>query len=117
MDIQGTEPFTRTLRCVEQDPSFGRFKQITIGFENPAAKRFVTRRSHHNEVFECSARSVVYVYPTMPPGPQLLMQKLMVHKTKRRTNSAAGGLEQAMLSRRLALRGEFCECPKPLFYQ
>jgi hypothetical protein len=88
MDIQGTEPFIRTIGCVEQDPSLRRFKQIAIGFENPAAKRFVSRRSHRNEVFECSAASVVYLYPKMPP-----------------------------LSRCLALRGEFCECLKPLFYQ
>src|SRR5262252_709732 len=100
MDIEGMEPFTRTLRCVEQDPSLRRFKQIAIGFENPAAKRFVSRRSHRNEVFECSARSVVYVYPTMPPGTLLLMQKLILHKTKSRRSwatpadclqSAAGG--------------------------
>jgi hypothetical protein len=88
MDIQGTDPFTRTLRCVEQDPSLRRFQQIAIGFENPAAKRFVSRRCHRNEVFECSALSVVYVYPTMP-----------------------------ILSRLLALRAEFSEYLKPLFYQ
>jgi hypothetical protein len=88
MDIEGMEPFTRTLRCVEQDPSRRRFKQIAIGFEDPAAKRFVNRRLHRNEVFECSAPSVVYFYPIM-----------------------------LTLSRCLALRGEFCECLKPLFYQ
>ena len=88
MDIEGTEPFTRTLRCVEQDPSVRRFKQIAIGFEDPAAKRFVTRRSHRNEVFEYPALSIVYLYPKM-----------------------------LTLSRCLALRGELCEYLKPLFYQ
>src|SRR4029453_8302236 len=28
MDIEGTKPFTRTLRCVEQDPSFRRLEEI-----------------------------------------------------------------------------------------
>jgi len=88
MDIERADPFARTLRCVEQDPSLRRFEQVAIGFENPAAKRFVSRRCHRNEVFECSAVSVVYFYPTM-----------------------------LILSRRLALRGEFCECVKLLFYQ
>ena len=88
MDIERADPFARTLRCVEQDPSLRRFEQIAIGFKNAAAKLFVSRRSHRHEVFECSALSVVYFYPTMP-----------------------------ILSRRLALRGEFCECLKPLFYQ
>jgi hypothetical protein len=88
MDIEGEDPFARTFRCVEQDPSLRCFKQIAIGFKNPAAKRFVNRRCHRNKVFECSALSIVYFYPTMPS-----------------------------LSRRLALRGEFCECFKPLFYQ
>jgi len=88
MDIEGTDPFTRTLRCVEQNPSLRRFEQVAIGFENPTAKRFVSARSHRNEVFECSALSVVYLYPKM-----------------------------LTLSRCLALRGEFCEYLKPLFYQ
>jgi len=88
MDIEGMEPFTRTIRCVEQDPSLRSFKQIAIGFEDPAAKRFVSRGCHHDEVFECSALSIVYFYPKM-----------------------------LTLSRCLALRGEFCECLKPLFYQ
>jgi hypothetical protein len=88
MDIEGTEPFTRTLRCVEQDPSLWRFEQIAIGFKNAAAKGFVSRRSHRHEVFECSALSIVYFYPTMP-----------------------------ILSRRLALRAEFSEYLKHLFYQ
>jgi hypothetical protein len=56
----------------------------------------------------------------------LLMQKMILHKTKSRSSWAAqliapnrlpkahGGLT---LSRCLALRGEFCECLKPLFYQ
>jgi hypothetical protein len=88
MDIEGMDPFTCTLGCVEQDPSLRRFEQIAIGFENPAAKRFVSRKCHHNEVFECSVLSIVYFYPIMP-----------------------------ILSRRLALRGEFCECLKLLFYQ
>ena len=88
MDIERADPFARTLRCVEQDPSLGRLEQIAIGFKDPAAKVFVSRRSHRHEVFECSALSVVYFYPTMP-----------------------------ILSRRLALRGEFCECLKRLFYQ
>ncbi len=88
MDIKGTDPFARTLRCVEQDPSFRRFEQIAIGFKDPAAKCFVSRRSHCNEVFECSALSIVYSYPTMP-----------------------------ILSRLLALRAEFSEYLKPLFYQ
>ena len=117
MDIEGTEPFTRTIRCVEQDPSIGCFKQITIGFENSAAKRFVTRRSHRNEVFECSAGSVVYVYPTMPPEPLLLMQKLMLHKTKTRVVRRQEAQSEPIFSRRLALRLEFCEYLKPLFYQ
>lgn len=68
MDIQGTDPFARTLRCVEEDPSLRRFEQIAIGFKDPAAKPFVSRRCHRNEVFECSALSIVYFYPTMPPG-------------------------------------------------
>ena len=88
MDIERADPLARTLRCVEQDPSLGRFKQIAIGFKDSAAKRFVSHRCHCNEVFECSALSVVYFYPTMP-----------------------------ILSRRLALPAEFCECLKPLFYQ
>ena len=87
MDIERADPFARTLRCVEQDPSLWRFEQIAIGFKDPAAKFFVSHRCHCNEVFECSALSVVYFYPTMP-----------------------------ILSRRLALPAEFCECPKPLFY-
>ena len=88
MNIERANPFARTLRCVEQDPSLGCFEQVAIGFENPAAKGFVSRRCHRNELFECSAPSIVYFYPTM-----------------------------LILSRRLALRGEFCEYPKPLFYQ
>jgi hypothetical protein len=88
MDIKGTDPFARTLRCVEQDPSLWRFEQIAIGFKDPTAKRFVSRRCHRNEVFECSALSIVYSYPIMP-----------------------------ILSRRLALRAEFSEYLKPLFYQ
>ena len=87
MDIERADPFARTLRCVEQDPSLRRFEQIAIGFKDPAAKFFVSHRCHCNKVFECSALSVVYFYPTM-----------------------------SILSRRLALRAEFCECPKPLFY-
>ncbi len=67
MDIKRTNPVARTLRCVEQDPSLRRFEEIAIGFENAAAKRFVSRRCQCNEVFECSAPSVVYFYPTMPP--------------------------------------------------
>jgi len=88
MDIKGTHPFARTLGCVEQDPSVRALEQITIGFKDPAAKGFVSRRCHPREVFECSALSIVYFYPTMPP-----------------------------LSRYLALRGEFCEYLKPLFNQ
>jgi hypothetical protein len=88
MDIEGTDPITRTFGCVEQNPSLRRLEQVAIGFENPAAKRFVSRRFHRDEVFECSALSIVYFYPIMPT-----------------------------LSRCLALRGEFCECLKPLFYQ
>ena len=88
MDIVRADPFARTLRCVEQDPSLRRFEQIAIGFKDPTAKRFVSRRCHRNKVFECSALSIVYLYPTMP-----------------------------ILSRRLALRAEFCEYLKPLFYQ
>ena len=88
MDIKRAHPFARTLGCVEQDPSVRRFEQIAIGFKDPAAKCFVSRRCHCNEVFECSALSVVYFYPTMP-----------------------------ILSRRLALRAEFSEYLKPLFYQ
>jgi hypothetical protein len=88
MDIKGTDPFARTLRCVEQDPSLRRFEQIAIGFKDPAAKRFISRSCHCNEVFECSALSIVYFYPTMP-----------------------------ILSRCLALRAEFSEYLKPLFYQ
>ena len=67
MDIKGTDPFARTLRCVEQDPSVGRFEEIAIGFENAAAKGFVSPRWHCPEVFECSGPSIVYFYPTMPP--------------------------------------------------
>ena len=88
MDIERADPFARTLRCVEQDPSLRRFEHIAIGFKDPAAKRFVSRGCHCNKVFECSALSVVYLYPTMP-----------------------------ILSRRLALRAEFSEYLKPLFYQ
>ena len=88
MDVQRAYPFARTLRCVEQDPSVRRFEQIAIGFKDPTAKRFVSRRCHCNEVFECSALSIVYSYPTMP-----------------------------ILSRLLALRAEFSEYLKPLFYQ
>jgi hypothetical protein len=61
-------------------------EQIAIGFKNSAAKRFVSRRCHRNELFECSAPSVVYFYPTM-----------------------------LTLSRHLALRAEFGECLKPVF--
>jgi hypothetical protein len=88
MDIKGTDPLARTLRCVEQDPSVRGFEQIAIGFKDPAAKRFISRRCHRNKVFECSALSIVYSYPTMP-----------------------------ILSRLLALRAEFSEYLKPLFYQ
>ena len=88
MDIKGTNPFARTLRCVEQDPSLRRFEQIAIGFKDPTAKRFISRRCHRKEVFECSALSIVYFYPIMP-----------------------------ILSRLLALRAEFSEYLKPLFYQ
>lgn len=88
MNIERADPFARTLRCVEQDPSLRRFEQIAIGFEDPSAKRFVSPRCHSHDVFECSALSIVYSYPTMP-----------------------------ILSRRLALRGEFCECLKLPFYQ
>ena len=87
MDIERADPFARTLRCVEEDPSLRRFEQIAIGFKDPAAKYFVSRRCHCKEVFECSALSVVYFYPIMP-----------------------------ILSRRLALRAELCEYLKPLFY-
>src|ERR1043166_3760809 len=87
MDIEGTNPFTRTLRCVEQNPSFRRFKQVAIGFENSAAEGFVRRRCHRQEVFECSALSIVYFYPIM-----------------------------LTLSRCLALRGGFFGCFKPLFF-
>ena len=65
MDIERADPFARTLRCVEQDPSLRRFEQIAIGFKDPAAKRFVSRRSHDHEVFECSALPIVYLYPIM----------------------------------------------------
>jgi len=88
MNIKGTDPFARTLRCVEQDPSLRRFEQIAIGFKDPTAKRFISRRCHCNKVFECSAPSIVYSYPIMP-----------------------------ILSRLLALRAEFSEYLKPLFYQ
>ena len=88
MDIKGMNPFARTLRCVEQDPSLRGFEQIAIGFKYPAAKRFISLRCHRIEVFECSALSIVYFYPIMP-----------------------------ILSRLLALRAEFSEYLKPLFYQ
>ena len=88
MNIERVDPFAGTFRCVEQDPSIRGLKQVAIGFKNPAAKRFVSLRCHRNEVFECSALSIVYFYPTMP-----------------------------ILSRRLALRAEFCECLKPLLFQ
>src|SRR4030095_12963983 len=52
MDIERADPFARTLRCVEQDPSLWRLEQIAIGFKNPPAKCFVSRRSHRNELFE-----------------------------------------------------------------
>jgi hypothetical protein len=64
------------------------------------------------------------------------MQKMIWHKTKTRSswasqfataNPSCGGLIACnrlpeaqggpILSRRLALRSEFCECLKPLFYQ
>ena len=80
MNIERADPFARTLRCVEQDPSLRCFEQIAIRFKDAATKGFVSRRCHRNEVFECSELSVVYSYPTMP-----------------------------ILSRRLALRVEFCE--------
>src|SRR5437016_12945440 len=60
MDIERADPFARTLRCVEQDPSLRRFEQVAIGFKDSAAKCFVSHRCHCNEVFECSALSVVY---------------------------------------------------------
>ena len=88
MNIKRADPFAGTLRCVEQDPSIRGLKQVAIGFKNPAAKCFVSLRSHCNQLFECSAPSVVYFYSTMP-----------------------------ILSRRLALRVEFCERVKPLFHQ
>ena len=47
MDIERADPFARTLRCVEQDPSLRRFEQIAIGFKNPAAKCLVGHRSHY----------------------------------------------------------------------
>jgi hypothetical protein len=88
MNIERADPFARTLRCVEQDPSIRRLEQIAIGFKNPAAKCFVSRRCHGNEVFECSVPLIVYSYPIM-----------------------------TILSPHLALRAEFCECLKPLFNQ
>ena len=68
MNIERAYPFARTLRCVDQDPSVRRFEQIAISFKDPTAKRFISRRCHCNEVFECSPLSIVYFYPTMPPG-------------------------------------------------
>jgi len=80
MNVERTDPFARTLRCVEQDPPLRRFEQIAIRFKDAAAKGFVSCRCHRTKVFECSALSIVYSYPTMP-----------------------------ILSRCLALRVEFCE--------
>ena len=72
MNIQRSDPFARTLRCVEQDPAFRGFEQMAIGFEDPSTKRFVNRGCHGQEVFECSALSIVYLYPTMPPSSYFL---------------------------------------------
>ena len=43
IDIERAHPFGGTLRCVEQDPTLRRFKQVAIGFKNPAAKCFGLR--------------------------------------------------------------------------
>src|SRR5215831_9694286 len=40
IDVERADPFTGTLRCVEQDPSARRREQVAIGFKNPAAKCF-----------------------------------------------------------------------------
>jgi hypothetical protein len=59
-------------------------------------------------------------------GQLLLMQKVKSHKAKSRSSRvaqliASNRLPKAqsglILSCRLAPRGEFCECLKPLFYQ
>ena len=43
IDLERTHPFAGTLRCVEQNPTLRHFKQVAIGFKNPAAKCFGLR--------------------------------------------------------------------------
>ena len=43
IDLERTDPFAGTLRCVEQNPTLRYFKQVAIGFKNPAAKCFGLR--------------------------------------------------------------------------
>ena len=43
IDLERTDPFAGTLRCVEQNPTLRHFKQVAIGFKNPAAKCFGLR--------------------------------------------------------------------------
>jgi hypothetical protein len=64
--------------------------------------------------------------PNNAAGQLLLMQKVKSHKAKSQSSwathlTARNRLPKAQrwptLSRHLALRAEFCECLKPLFYQ
>jgi hypothetical protein len=64
--------------------------------------------------------------PNNPAGQLLLMQKVKSHKAKTQNSLAVdliacNRLPKAqsgrILSGHLALRAEFCECLKPLFYQ
>jgi len=64
--------------------------------------------------------------PNNAAGQLLLMQKVKSHKAKSQSSwatylIACNRLPKAQsgptLSRHLALRAEFCECLKPLFYQ
>ncbi len=64
--------------------------------------------------------------PNNAAGQLLLMQKVKSHKAKSQSSCAADLIAcnrlpktqgEPILSRRLALRAEFCEYLKPLFYQ
>jgi hypothetical protein len=64
--------------------------------------------------------------PNNAAGQLFLMQKVKTHKTKSRSSWAARLIacnrlpesqSEPILFPRLAPRAEFCECPKPVFYQ
>ena len=71
IDIKRTPPFASALGRIEKNPALWRLKQITIGFENSAAKAFVihcdlpypsvatAEGESFYELIECSLFSIV----------------------------------------------------------